>query len=197
MLPEGPPKGYLLLHNISKKNNVGTIIRSACAFGLSKVFFISSRPESKKMKILKEFKMFGNQGTYKEIEYEPFPSLEECKEALNKKGIRICGVEIGEGSLPIQSQPFTGSTAFFLGNEGTGMLPVHKKLCDFFVYIPQYTEKTASLNVGVAAGIIFHHFALWAGFEEAKVYGEKYQNQLTEGDGEKEEAPRDKFDEEE
>lgn len=56
-----------MLHNISKKNNVGNIIRSACAFGLDKVFFISNRPESKKMKILKEFKMFGNQGTYKEI----------------------------------------------------------------------------------------------------------------------------------
>ena len=35
----------------------------------------------------------------------------------------------------------------------------------------QYTEKTASLNVSVAAGIIFHHFGLWAGYQEAKVYG--------------------------
>jgi tRNA G18 (ribose-2'-O)-methylase SpoU len=51
------------------------------------------------------------------------------------------------------------------------LIPVHKEICDFFVYIPQYTEKTASLNVSVAAGIIFHHFALWAGFREAKVYG--------------------------
>jgi hypothetical protein len=28
----------------------------------------------------------------------------------------------------------------------------------------------------VAAGIIFHHFAMWAGFPESKVYGEKYQD---------------------
>lgn len=123
------------------------------------------------MKILKEFNMFGNQGTYKQIEYEPYNSLEECKEQLTKQGIKVCGVQIGEGSFPIQSHPFTGSTAFFLGNQGTGLLPVHKKLCDYFVYIPQYTEKTASLNVAVAAGIIFHHFALWAGYQEAVVYG--------------------------
>lgn len=83
--------------------------------------------------------MFGNQGTYKEIEYQPYQSLEECGEDLRKRGIKICGVQIGEGSKPIQEHPFTGSTAFFLGNEGTGMLPVHKKMCDFFVYIPQYT----------------------------------------------------------
>lgn len=91
--------------------------------------------------------------------------MEECGEDLKKRGIRVCGVEIGEGSKPIQDHPFTGSTAFFLGNEGTGLLPVHRKMCDFFVYIPQYTEKTASLNVAVAAGIIFHHFALWAGYK--------------------------------
>jgi tRNA G18 (ribose-2'-O)-methylase SpoU len=121
--------------------------------------------------------MFGNQGTYKQIEYEGFASLEDCKQQLKDRGVRICGVEIGEGSVPIQQHPFTGPTAFFLGNEGTGMLPVHRQLCDFFVYIPQYTEKTASLNVSVAAGIIFHHFAIWAGYQEAKVYGEKYQLQ--------------------
>lgn len=77
-------RGYLLLHNISKRNNVGNIIRSACAFGLEKVLFITNRPESKKMKILKEFNMFGNQGTYKQIDYQPFSSLEECKEELTK-----------------------------------------------------------------------------------------------------------------
>lgn len=133
------PKGYLLLHNISKRNNVGNIIRSACAFGLEKVLFITNRPESKKVKILKEFNMFGNQGTYKHIEFQPYNSLEECKEDLTKRGIKICGVEIGEGSIPVHQHPFQGDTVFFLGNEGTGMIPVHKKLCDYFVYIPQYT----------------------------------------------------------
>jgi tRNA G18 (ribose-2'-O)-methylase SpoU len=62
------PKAFLLIHNISKKNNIGNILRSACAFGFSKVFYISNRPEgSKKMKVMKEFNLFGNQGTYKHM----------------------------------------------------------------------------------------------------------------------------------
>ena len=69
------PKGYLLIHNVSKRNNVGNIIRSACAFGIEKVVYVSSRPEAKKTKILKEFNMFGNQGTYKNMEYQPYGSL--------------------------------------------------------------------------------------------------------------------------
>ena len=74
----------------------------------------------------------------------------------------MCGVEIGNESQPVHKHPFQGSTAFFMGNEGSGILPVHKEICDHFVYIPQYTDKTASLNVSVAAGIVFHHFAVWA-----------------------------------
>jgi len=47
-------------------------------------------------------------------------------------------------------------------------------VCDSFVYIPQYTEKTASLNVAIAGSIIFHHFALWAGYKEQKRVGFKF-----------------------
>ena len=40
-------------------------------------------------------------------------------------------------------------------------------MCDHFVYIPQYGQGTASLNVNVAASIVMHHFSTWAGYEEA------------------------------
>lgn len=40
-------------------------------------------------------------------------------------------------------------------------------MCDHFVYIPQFSTGTASLNVNVAASIIMHHFSTWAGYEEA------------------------------
>ncbi len=39
-------------------------------------------------------------------------------------------------------------------------------LCDAFVYIPQHGPGTASLNVTVAASVVLHHFAVWAGFPE-------------------------------
>jgi len=42
------------------------------------------------------------------------------------------------------------------------------------VYIPQYGPGTASLNVSVAASIVMHHFALWAGYEERSREGEKF-----------------------
>ena len=46
--------------------------------------------------------------------------------------------------------------------------------CDSFVYIPQYGVGTASLNVAVAASIILHHYAVWAGYEERSRTGFKF-----------------------
>lgn len=71
--PQLKPLGLLLLHNVSKKNNVGNIIRSACAFGLSKVVYVALRPESQKVKLLKEFNMFGNQTPTRALTSSPSP----------------------------------------------------------------------------------------------------------------------------
>lgn len=48
------------------------------------------------------------------------------------------------------------------------------RLCDGFVYIPQHGPGTASLNVTVAASIVLHHFAVWAGYPERQRQGAKF-----------------------
>ena len=62
-----------------------------------------------------------------------------------------------------------------LGNEGSGLNQNQIDICDQFVYIAQYTDKTASLNVAIAGSIIFHHFGLWAGYKEHGRDGFKYK----------------------
>ena len=58
--------------------------------------------------------------------------------------------------------------------QGTGLSQGQVRLCDAFVYIQQYGPGTASLNVSVAASIVLHHFALWAGYQERGRHGEKF-----------------------
>ena len=82
----------------------------------------------------------------------------------------------------------------YLKLKGTGLTNNQKAICDHFIYIPQYTNKTASLNIAVAGSIIFHHFAsnylnhenflsslVWAGYQETPIYHEKFQEQDPEG----------------
>ena len=49
MANEGCPKGYMLMFNIAKAKNFGTIVRSAAAFNLEEIFLVE--PPGKKNKI--------------------------------------------------------------------------------------------------------------------------------------------------
>lgn len=156
------------MFNISKQKNFGTIVRSAAAFNLSEIFLVE--PPGKKSKI----STFGSQGTANKMPTRFFNSVTEVKSYCTDQKIRICGIEIMPESRPIQEQPFQGDTLFLLGNEGSGLNATQIAICDHFVYIPQYTDKTASLNVAIAGSIVFQHFASWARFPEATREGQKY-----------------------
>mmetsp|Transcript_17522 Transcript_17522/g.17469 ORF Transcript_17522/g.17469 Transcript_17522/m.17469 type:complete len:121 (+) Transcript_17522:230-592(+) len=80
-----------------------------------------------------------------------------------------------DSSRNVWNSPFNKSTAFILGNEGTGLSDIEKSICDYFIYIPQYRSNTESLNVSVAAGIVLSHFAHFANFVESSREGEKYE----------------------
>lgn len=84
-----------------------------------------------------------------------FNSVNEVKKYCTELNIKICGIEITPNSRPIQEHPFQGHTLFLLGNEGSGLNSTQIAMCDHFVYIPQYTDKTASLNVAIAGSIVF------------------------------------------
>lgn len=58
--------------------------------------------------------------------------------------------------------------------QGTGLSDVQRAVCDRYIYIPQYGPGTASLNVTVAASIVLHQFAVWAGFTERSRCGAKF-----------------------
>ncbi|KAG7996215.1 hypothetical protein I3843_01G147700 [Carya illinoinensis] len=155
---------YVVVHNIAKRHNVGTLARSATAFGVSELILVGRR----------DFNAFGSHGSTSHLRFRHFHSLSDARQFLKEKDCDICGVEITDTAMPVNQHPFNKSTAFLLGNEGTGLSVKECEICDFFVYIPQYGFGTASLNVTVAASIVLHHFGVWAGFPERTRDGNKY-----------------------
>lgn len=150
---------YVLIFNIQSRHNINTIIRSAASFGCTKFLVLG-----KDKKVLSKFLEKESSPLKSYIQFEYFETSEELRQYMKENNIYACGVEIGANCIPIQNHPFKGNTLFILGNEGAGMNQKQKDLCDHFVYIQQYSEKTGSLNVAIAASIIFHHFAIWAGY---------------------------------
>ncbi|MBA0600046.1 uncharacterized protein LOC105777716 [Gossypium raimondii] len=157
-------ESYVVVHNIAKRHNVGTLARSATAFGVTELILVGRR----------DFNAFGSHGSTSHLRFRHFHSLTDARLFLKEKDCDICGVEITEDAVSITDHPFKKSTAFLLGNEGTGLSAKECEICDFFVYIPQYGGGTASLNVTVAASIVLHHFGVWAGFSERIRDGNKF-----------------------
>lgn len=157
-------ESYVVVHNIAKRHNVGTLARSATAFGVSEMILVGRR----------DFNAFGSHGSTSHVNFRHFHSLSDARDFLKSKDCDICGVEITDNAVDVTQHPFKKSTAFLLGNEGMGLSAKECEICDFFVYIPQYGGGTASLNVTVAASIVLHHFGVWAGFSERTRDGNKY-----------------------
>jgi tRNA G18 (ribose-2'-O)-methylase SpoU len=158
----------LLIYNIGKKPNVGTLLRSAVAFGVREVVYISSRGRAK------DLGTFGNKGTKNYVKITTFKSLNEAVEYLRNDGFRILGVEIRDDAKKVQDNPFWPRTAIVLGNEGDGLNAQIAAECDGFVYIPHYGHGTASLNVAVAGSIILQYYSSWAALAETRRSGEKF-----------------------
>lgn len=164
-LAEQPPRSFVIVHNIGKRQNVGTIARCATAFGVCEVLIVGERA----------FNTFGSHGSDAHVAFRHFASLLEARRFVKEDwhGV-VVGIEIMDGAVSVASEPFHGNTAFMLGNEGQGLSDAQKAACDSFIYIPQFGEGTASLNVAVACGIVLHRFASWAGYTERGRDGEKF-----------------------
>lgn len=157
-------ESFLLIHNVAKRHNLGTLARSATAFGVTEIILVGR----------KDFNAFGSHGATLHLQFRHFHTLADAVKFLKAKDVSICGVEITEGAARVHKHPFNRSTAFVLGNEGSGLSDKEMEICDSFVYIPQNGPGTASLNVTVAASIVLNQFAVWADFPERERDGQKF-----------------------
>eukprot|EP00967_Tisochrysis_lutea_P106964 scaffold164487_cov29-Tisochrysis_lutea.AAC.2 len=122
----------------------------------------------------------GAQGCGSHLRFSHFSKLDDAITYLrNVCRATITGIEITEDAKPVHTHPFSGVHAFIVGNEGQGLTPPQLAVCDEFVYVPQHSPATASLNVNAACAIVLHHFATWAAFPEAPREGAKFITEIS------------------
>lgn len=148
----GRPECRVLVYNLSKKGNFGTLVRTAVAFGATQMIVVGNR----------KINTLGQQATARFIGWKFFDSFTPAVEWIKAEGWKLVGIEIGARAVSVTTRPFSDKTVFVLGNEGAGLDQKTLDACDSVVYIPQYGRGTASLNVATAAAIVLHHFAEWA-----------------------------------
>jgi tRNA G18 (ribose-2'-O)-methylase SpoU len=144
---------YLVVHNITKKANVKSLLRSCIAFGAEPII-VGLPTFSRLTHVPHELDASHT--------FRRFDKLRDCVQWLRAEGVSLSGVEICDGAKNVEKDaPFSRSQAFMLGSEGAGMSESQKAACDSFTIISQHGGGTASLNVAVAGSIILQRYDQW------------------------------------
>ena len=131
--------------------NVGTILRSAEAFGAAGAFFTEGTVSPYNPKVLR-----GSAGSIFRLPVVQIASAELIP-LLRRDGARLMATSSHKG-IPLPEATWTLPLAIFVGNEGAGLSRELLHQMDETIVIPQSAD-VESLNAGVAASIVLYEAA--------------------------------------
>lgn len=140
---------YLLLDGLQDPGNIGTLIRSALAFGIDQVILSNDSVDLYHDKLLRAM-----QGAHFHIHCIK-GDLKQFITKLKQDGVTIIGSALQNGKS-IDLIHKQERMAYIVGNEGNGMHQDILDLCDQIAYIP--ISNMESLNVAVAGSIMMFYF---------------------------------------
>jgi tRNA G18 (ribose-2'-O)-methylase SpoU len=135
----------IAIENTLRDFNMGSIVRSANAFGVRCIHVIGRRQWNKR----------GAMATDKYLTIEYWRSVAEFHYAMNERNRTIIAVDNIQGSIPLQSVALPKNAVLTFGQEGPGISDELAQIASKVVAVEQFGS-TRSLNVGVAAGIVMY-----------------------------------------
>ena len=148
-LKVGPDTALVLLDEIQDPHNVGAIIRSSAAFGISGVLI----PEHNQAQVTGVVVKV-SAGMAFRVPIVSIGNVNDSIRKLKEKGFWVFGLA-GEGAQPISSEKFDAPTLLVLGNESEGIRLKTRELCDGLLKIPM-NPKCESLNVAAAGAVAMY-----------------------------------------
>ena len=137
----------LLLDSVAQPFNVGSIVRSAAAFGAGRLWLCGNTVPLGHPGVAKTAL-----GTQRLIEATLEPNPAAAAKAAAAGGLRVVVVELATGAVPLYEAPLDGDVCLAVGNEDHGCSAALLAVADAVAYIPQ-SGRVGSLNVAVAAAV--------------------------------------------
>jgi tRNA (guanosine-2'-O-)-methyltransferase len=137
----------LLLDSVGQPFNVGSIVRTAAAFGVESVWLCGNTPDLTLPAVGKTAL-----GTDRFLSAYRTPSPVDAVKEAAEDGFRVIAVELASGAVPIFDAPLDGPICLAIGNEDHGCSPATLSAVHGVAYIPQ-VGRVGSLNVAVAAAV--------------------------------------------
>lgn len=132
---------------IQDPGNLGTIIRSAEAFGASAVLLGEKTVSEFNPKVIRS-------SAGSSFRLPTVHAKVDQVSGLKERGLRVAATSSHKGK-PIDEVDLTGGLAILVGSEGAGVPREYMSLADEFIRVP-HSERVESLNAAIAASVILY-----------------------------------------
>ena len=143
----GQKKRVLLLSSLRDPGNLGTVIRSAAAFGCEEIILSSDCADLYNPKTVR-----AAMGTLFRQRVCYVPSLEDTVGLMRECGYRVYSAVLDDSAVPLNRLELDRGCAFIIGNEGHGIAQSVIEASTGTVYIPM-APGVESLNASAAAAV--------------------------------------------
>ena len=140
----------LVLDHLEDPQNVGSILRTACAVGVTGIII----PEDRACGITPAA-VRASAGGAEHIRVAHVVNLVRAMESLKEAGLWFTGLDWGEDAKPYTKVDFKGRVGLVIGAEGAGISRLVRTTCDFIAELPM-PGGFESLNAGVAVGVTLY-----------------------------------------
>lgn len=147
--PEDGPLTLLFLDHVTDPQNVGTILRSAAAFGVDGVGLLEHHSPALTGALAK-----AASGALELVPLILLKNLAQSMELLKKRGFWCLGLD-ERGEKLISEVDFSERVIFIMGSEGEGLRRLSREKCDLLVKIPT-TPFFPTLNVSISAAVCLY-----------------------------------------
>ncbi len=166
LLGRDPQKTFLIaLENLQDPGNLGTIVRTAEAAGVTGILLSSTCADLYNPKTIRS-----TMGAIYRMPFSYTEDLEGSLRSIQKKGVRLLAAYL-EGRTPYDEEDYSGPTGILIGNESRGLTDRMADLADARVFIPMQGQ-VESLNAAAAAAIL-----MYEGNRQRRAAIKNYKNQ--------------------
>lgn len=143
----GSDRRILLLSSLRDPGNLGTVIRSAKAFGCDEILLSADCADLYNPRTVR-----AAMGALFSQRITVVPDLSATVRAMTEGGYRVYAAVLDEKAERLDRMPIDRKTAFIVGNEGHGIAPDVVAAAGRTVYIPM-APGVESLNAAMAATV--------------------------------------------
>lgn len=147
-VPGGPL--YLLLDQVQDPQNVGTLLRSAEAVGVTGVLLPEHRAA-----VITPAVVNASAGATEWLRIARVTNLTRTIARLKARNVWVAGLEGVSEARPIDAADLRGALAIVVGSEGGGISRLVREACDFLVRLPMRGQ-IGSLNAAVAGSVALY-----------------------------------------